>query len=450
MDYLYFSIPCMIVIIGLELCRRFSSLSHKSQSIAWKILLIRLVLPFLKIPSPVSIYNWLSPGCEQPIVHIKYTAGETVIDPVSVAAIHSMDTFVVLLWIGLGLAVCVFLFIGFQCIRLIRNSIPCENIAGIEWAKTFPLDIKIRYSWKIRSPMSYGLFGNNYILLPEDFEFCEETKCILEHEGFHLKAHDTLWKVLSLLMVCIHWFNPASWIFYMYIQAEMECLSDENVLNLHPLDYRSEYAKLLLAFSTGEKPQNVSAFSNFQDYKFLEKRISCIMKHKKPSTLQWCTASIACTLVVLCASTNSIAYASGWKISEPENFLNKEISYLSHNMNDSGHIFQIPVLDGKTLAHEINFRGMVVYDNNGLPWNFEQGQEVSLCFILKLEDKSFSNGQQIKFGFYCEDLEQTVYSGQIKTGFTINFTVPKTGNYYFYVVNNSSDRILVKSFTLTQ
>lgn len=445
MDYLYFSIPCMIVIIGLELCRRFSSLSHKSQSIAWKILLIRLVLPFLKIPSPVSIYNWLSPGCEQPIVHIKYTAGETVIDPVSVAAIHSMDTFVVLLWIGLGLAVCVFLFIGFQCIRLIRNSIPCENIVGIEWAKTFPLDIKIRYSWKIRSPMSYGLFGNNYILLPEDFEFCEETKCILEHEGFHLKAHDTLWKVLSLLMVCIHWFNPVSWIFYMYIQAEMECLSDENVLNLHPLDYRSKYAKLLLAFSTGEKPQNVSAFSTFQNYKFLEKRISCIMKHKKPSTLQWCTASIACTLVVLCASTNSIAYASGWKISVPENFKILENSYHFPSVDFNGNILKVSIRE-RTVSHKVNPENMVVYDNNGLPWSFEQGQKVSLCVILK--DRNFSKGQQIEFGFNCENSKETVFAAQVKAGFTISFTVPKTGDYYFYLINSSSDSILVKSFTL--
>ncbi len=448
MDYLYFSIPCMIVIIGLELCRRFSSLSHKSQSIAWKILLIRLVLPFLKIPSPVSIYNWLSPGCEQPIVHIKYTAGETVIDPVSVAAIHSMDTFVVLLWIGLGLAVCVFLFIGFQCIRLIRNSIPCENIAGIEWAKTFPLDIKIRYSWKIRSPMSYGLFGNNYILLPEDFEFCEETKCILEHEGFHLKAHDTLWKVLSLLMVCIHWFNPVNWIFYMYIQAEMECLSDENVLNLHPLDYRSKYAKLLLAFSTGEKPQNVSAFSTFQNYKFLEKRISCIMKHKKPSTLQWCTASIACTLVVLCASTNSIAYASGWKISEPENFSKIENPYLSRSVDPLEHILYIPMLQGKTFEHEIDIRDMIIYDNNGLPWSFEQGQEVSIDLLVKLNKSNNSVGQKLEFGFYYEDMKEIIFSEQIKVGVTINFTVPKTGNYYFYLINYSSDPILIHYFTV--
>lgn len=194
----------MVVIVGLDLCRRFSIVTHKSQSIAWKILLIRLVFPFVKVPSPVSIFNWISPQYEQAMIHIEYTAGETVIDPVSVAALHTMDICLVLLCVGIGISAVVFLVVMLQCARLVKNSIPCENTAGIEWAKTCPLDVQFRYSWLIRSPMSCGLLWKKYIFLPEDFVFCKETKGILEHEVFHLKAHDTLWKTLSLLMVCIH------------------------------------------------------------------------------------------------------------------------------------------------------------------------------------------------------------------------------------------------------
>lgn len=446
MDYLYFSIPCMVVIVGLDLCRRFSIVTHKSQSIAWKILLIRLVFPFVKIPSPVSIFNWISPQYEQAMIHIEYTAGETVVDPVSVAALHTMDICLVLLCVGIGISAVVFLVVVLQCARLVKNSIPCENTAGIEWAKTCPLDVQFRYSWIIRSPMSCGLLWKKYIFLPEDFVFCKETKGILEHEVFHLKAHDTLWKTLSLLMVCIHWFNPVMWMFYMYIQTEMELLCDEEVLNLHPSEYRAEYAKLLVGLSSGESPWKISVFANFKNHGFLKKRVYCIMTHKKHSTLQWCTASIACTLVVLCVSTNSVAYAGGWNTSIPEDLTNIENSYLSHNMNASGHIFQIPVLDGKALAHKINFRDMVVYNNSGLPWSFEQGQEVSLCILL--EEGQSPIGQGIEFGFYCENLEETIFFSQIQVGFQISFTTPKTGNYYFYIENSSSDEFLVKSFTI--
>ncbi len=447
MDYLHFIIPCTIVIVGLDICRKFSLLNHKSQSIAWKILLIRLVFPFVKIPSPVSVFNWLSPKYEQPMFHIEYTAGETMIDPVSVAAVHFTDIFSLLLRIGLGISVFVFLFVLFQCVRMIRSSIPCENTVGIEWVKTCPLDVKVRYSWKIRSPMSVGLFGNRYIFLPEDFVFCEKTKGILEHEVFHLKAHDTLWKVLSLLMVCIHWFNPVIWIFYVYIQAEMEFLCDENVLNLHSADYRAEYAKLLVDFSPGEKPKKVSVFSNFQSFRFLKKRIACIMKHKKPSTLQWCVASIVCTLVVLCASTNSIAYAGEGKISELANVVNIENSYLSHRMDSPEHIVYISMLEGKTFAHKVNPGDMVVY-NSVLPWSFEQGQEVSMDLLLNLNGSNYSVGQKIEFGFYYEDMKEIIFSEQIKVGVTIKFTVPKTGDYYFYLRNYSSDAILVQYFTV--
>lgn len=370
-----------------------------------------------------------------------------MIDPVSVAAVHFTDIFSLLLRIGLGISVFVFLFVLFQCVRMIRSSIPCENTVGIEWVKTCPLDVKVRYSWKIRSPMSVGLFGNRYIFLPEDFVFCEKTKGILEHEVFHLKAHDTLWKVLSLLMVCIHWFNPVIWIFYVYIQAEMEFLCDENVLNLHSADYRAEYAKLLVDFSPGEKPKKVSVFSNFQSFRFLKKRIACIMKHKKPSTLQWCVASIVCTLVVLCASTNSIAYAGEGKISELANVVNIENSYLSHRMDSPEHIVYISMLEGKTFAHKVNPGDMVVY-NSVLPWSFEQGQEVSMDLLLNLNGSNYSVGQKIEFGFYYEDMKEIIFSEQIKVGVTIKFTVPKTGDYYFYLRNYSSDAILVQYFTV--
>ena len=227
----------------------------------------------------------------------------------------------------------------------------------------------------------------------------------------------------------------------------MEFLCDENVLNLHSADYRAEYAKLLVDFSPGEKPKKVSVFSNFQSFRFLKKRIACIMKHKKPSTLQWCVASIVCTLVVLCASTNSIAYAGEGKISELANVVNIENSYLSHRMDSPEHIVYISMLEGKTFAHKVNPGDMVVY-NSVLPWSFEQGQEVSMDLLLNLNGSNYSVGQKIEFGFYYEDMKEIIFSEQIKVGVTIKFTVPKTGDYYFYLRNYSSDAILVQYFTV--
>ena len=51
-------------------------------------------------------------------------------------------------------------------------------------------------------------------------------------------------------------------------------------------------------------------------------------------------------------------------------------------------------------------------------------------------------------GFYYEDMKEIIFSEQIKVGVTIKFTVPKTGDYYFYLRNYSSDAILVQYFTV--
>ena len=238
MNYLYFSIPCAAAVAVLLLCRRLP-VSHRAQEIAWKLLLVRLLLPFVKVPSPVSVFNWLAPKYERPLIYAEYTGEGVTVNPASVAAVRSMSVFPLLMWIGLGAAALVFVVIALRGVLLVRGSAPFEDPSGKAWLEGVPIKAELRCTGKIASPMSCGILGKRYLLVPEGFWFTERTRGVFEHELFHLKAHDTLWKALSLLMLCVHWFNPVVWVFYWYIQTEIELLCDEKVLNAHPPEYRA-------------------------------------------------------------------------------------------------------------------------------------------------------------------------------------------------------------------
>lgn len=448
MNYLYFTATCSVAVGALVICRCFSVFSHQSQSVAWRLLLIRFPFPFVKIPSPVSVFNWTAPSVERSLIYAEYTGEMTSVNPASVAAVQSTNIFLPLIKIGLGAAVLVFMVIAFRCGRLILGSVPCEDAAGKEWLKNFPQKIEIRWAGRIASPMSFGIFGKRYVLVPDGFHFTESTKGIFEHEIFHLKSHDTLWKTLSLMMVCLCWFNPVVWLFYWYIQTEMELLCDEKVLNAHPPEYREIYAYLLIDTPANENTVDAPVLSRFGSHKFLNKRVFCVMKHRKRSAFQWISASIVSTLVVLSVSTNSLVYGTGrlpFDMEMPMASLSDEEGKHTGSFKET----YVSMFQGKSYQHDIGCGETAIYDNGGKRWNFEEGQKAVIQLLI-IDRSGFLVGQVIELGFICGDQKTSIICEQVKGGVEVDFTAPKSGEYVFYVESNSSDMILVDFFTVKQ
>lgn len=109
----------------------------------------------------------------------------------------------------------------------------------------------------------------------------EEMPYIISHEKKHVKRGDHLIKLLSFLILSLHWFNPFAWIAFLCMERDMEMSCDEMVMLQFDRPKRKEYAKALLNVSIGGKRVTGAPIS-FGDGN-TEERIKNIMNDKKPT-----------------------------------------------------------------------------------------------------------------------------------------------------------------------
>ena len=134
----------------------------------------------------------------------------------------------------------------------------------------------IYISDKIKTPAVYGIIKPK-IILPTEYD-ANRLNFILMHERSHIKRKDNFIRLLSLIVVCIHWFNPFAWLLLKMLYSDIELACDETVLSKCNETERKEYAYTLL--STAEKT-NVFAVS-FGGSK-IRIRIENILSYKKIS-----------------------------------------------------------------------------------------------------------------------------------------------------------------------
>ena len=133
-------------------------------------------------------------------------------------------------------------------------------------------------------PMSFGIIRAK-IYVPGNFasKFSDEQRnLILLHEGNHIKRHDPLWKLLALLTLCIHWWNPLVWLAYFLSAKDVEMACDEGVMNQIGDERRKEYANTLLRFAGLQSGIFLPATFGESN---AEMRIKNVLRYKKPPVI---------------------------------------------------------------------------------------------------------------------------------------------------------------------
>lgn len=150
--------------------------------------------------------------------------------------------------------------------------------------------VQVRTSDRIQTPLTYGIL-RPVILLPKTMGDTNRTvmNYILTHELLHIRRFDYLKKLLLLLIVCMHWFNPLVWLMYILANRDIELACDEGVLQTLGRDLSSEYAFALIAMQ--EKLAATVCANSFSRYAIKERIIS-IMKYKKTSIMAVAAASV--------------------------------------------------------------------------------------------------------------------------------------------------------------
>ena len=140
------------------------------------------------------------------------------------------------------------------------------------------IEENIYISDKVTSPALYGVL-NSRIILPKEYP-ADELKYILMHERAHAQRGDNLVRLLALVTVCVHWFNPLVWLFLKLLFSDLELACDEAVLRKCTAEQRKEYAHTLLS-----AVERTSVFASSFGGAKIRLRVENILSYKKLSAL---------------------------------------------------------------------------------------------------------------------------------------------------------------------
>lgn len=139
-----------------------------------------------------------------------------------------------------------------------------------------------------------------------DYKAPSEVKeMLLAHELIHIKRIDTLWHLVSILVVAMHWYNPLAWWFKYEIEEICEYSCDEQVVCDKDEAYRKRYAGIILKYATEQKGEALSVgFSKAA--KEVKRRMKKVLdKTKKISKI---AATMIMAVVVALNSLTVFAY----------------------------------------------------------------------------------------------------------------------------------------------
>ncbi len=134
------------------------------------------------------------------------------------------------------------------------------------------------------------------IYLPSDMQE-ESMEYVLAHEKTHIRRMDPMKKMLALCISILHWFNPLSWVAFVFMVKDMEMACDEETILQLGLERKKDYAAALLSLST-DKRSFLGAPLAF-DEGDVKSRICNILKYKKAWRI---VSGFAVVLIVILAA----------------------------------------------------------------------------------------------------------------------------------------------------
>ena len=170
----------------------------------------------------------------------------------------------------------------------------------------------------IDSPFVVGIFSPK-IFFPINMDD-DEREYVLNHEWTHIKNKDGLTKLVSYVILCIHWFNPLVWLAFFMLCADIEMRVDEETTSNFNLKMVKEYCKSLVRHAADDNRGAFMQSTAFSGLSFggmeTKIRIKNLLAHKI-SSREIQIASICVTLVFsLLVSASSIDHQP-WVREEP-------------------------------------------------------------------------------------------------------------------------------------
>ena len=204
-----------------------------------------------------------------------------------------------------------FLISGFSVYEIIKYHRLTRKLKKITEKRTCFLpgigDVEYRISPLIGSPYTIG-FLKPFIVAPESLADSRLSEMILRHEYSHLCCHDSAVKLLCLLAICLHFYNPLTLLTLLLYTSFSENIADQAATEGFTTEEKKAYAVALVNLSARNRQVPVVWKNNLLGAKHtMKRRVEFIMmKNRKASKIGTAAAILAS---VFLSGTTVFGYA---------------------------------------------------------------------------------------------------------------------------------------------
>ena len=221
-----------------------------------------------------SVYRKVVP--QKPVEKLPYEDMTGDIIQISPQGIYMKDSYIYILLICSVVIGLVLLYHQLRKYQMIKKYLT-KNQQVVERGDKVRIlrceDIKTPFTIGIRKPM---------IVIPDMEWQPKDLAYVVEHEMTHIRQWDNLIKLLALVMICIHFYNPfAYYILYKWgVVAELCC--DAKVLAGKKKEEVNEYGLLVIRMAEDKREHRLLPVMGFNiQNKEMEERIRTMKKGKK-------------------------------------------------------------------------------------------------------------------------------------------------------------------------
>ena len=240
-------------------------------------------------------------------------------------------------WI-LMIGLCWLFFIsGFIIYEIIKYHRLTRKLKKITEKRTCFLpgigDVEYRISPLIGSPYTIG-FLKPFIVAPESLEDSRLSEMIMRHEYSHLRRHDSAVKLLCLLAICLHFYNPLTLLTLLLYTSFSENIADQAATEGFTTEERKAYAVALVNLSARNRQVPVVWKNNLLGAKHtMKRRVEFIMmKNRKASKIGTAAAILAS---VFLSGTTVFGYAPMQTTEAADSVqLNETVSFVDSASNN--------------------------------------------------------------------------------------------------------------------
>lgn len=259
-------------------------------------------------------------------------------------------------WILMIVLCWLFVIAGFSIYETIKYHQLTRKLKRITEIRTYPLpgigNVEYRISPEMNTPYTVG-FVKPFIVVPAEFPNSKLSEMILRHEYSHLRRHDSIVKLICLLAICLHCFNPLTILTFLLYTRFSENIADEAAAEGCSDEERRAYAKALVRLSARARQVPVVWRNNLLGDKkeSMKRRVELIMNRNKKASKIGTVAAVLASVIL--SGTTVFAYTPMQTVESTYKYSSSADS-ISFSNNESQNSFSTYELFFESEDHSLN------------------------------------------------------------------------------------------------